>query len=73
LAASKFAAGPKSSKLSVEIDKFEMTSDKSVSNLSISTESFEDLGPAANLDAANQNQSVEANRYKKSYPLSFAS
>lgn len=40
-------------------ENFEMTSDKSVSNLSISTESFEDLGPAANSDAANQNQSVE--------------
>ena len=40
-------------------ENFEMTTDQSVSNLSISTESFEDLGPAATFNAANQNQSVE--------------
>ena len=40
-------------------DNLEITTDQSVSNLSISTESFEDLGPAATFNAANQNQSVE--------------
>ena len=40
-------------------ENFEMTTDQSVSNLSISTESFEDLGPAATFNVANQNQSVE--------------
>jgi len=40
-------------------ENFEMTTDQSVSNLSISTESFEDLGPAASFNVANHNQSVE--------------
>ena len=40
-------------------DNLEVTTDQSVSNLSISTESFEDLGPAATFNAANQNQSVD--------------